>query len=191
MTAWWEWYLFYLFVFLNIPEGNNSVQALGFTHGALDVECTDILPVLFQKRDQEVDGQMNILHQFLLTHLHMAHGNGQTQHLRGTAESSSAERFYYQILTKAMLWLSNACALLLQIQNRKIPHYYNCVSWIVSFNIIIEESLSLKFIPMFAFYGLKQVTTMYEQMFVWIMNTVCTALLWMFLQCSKHATVWS
>ena len=51
------------------------------SHGGLDVETLDILPVLLQQGDQEVHGQVNVLDQFLLGHANITNGNTQTQHL--------------------------------------------------------------------------------------------------------------
>ena len=57
------------------------VQSLDRSHGGLDVETLDILPVLLQQGDQEVHGQVNVLDQLLLGHANIANGNAQTQHL--------------------------------------------------------------------------------------------------------------
>merc|ERR1719188_2229510 len=40
------------------------VKSLDWTHGGLDVETLDVLPVLLQQGDQEVHGQVNVLDQF-------------------------------------------------------------------------------------------------------------------------------
>lgn len=58
------------------------MKTLGFSHGALDVEGTYVLPVLLEQRDQEVDGQVDVVHQLLLCHLYVTHR--QTQHLEHT-----------------------------------------------------------------------------------------------------------
>lgn len=58
------------------------VETLWFSHSALDVEGTYVLPVLLQQRHQEVDGQVDVGHQVLLVHLHVSDGNGQAQNLR-------------------------------------------------------------------------------------------------------------
>lgn len=44
-------------------------------HGALYIECTHILPVLLQEGDQEIDGQVNVAHQLVLSHLHMTNSH--------------------------------------------------------------------------------------------------------------------
>lgn len=61
------------------------VEALGFAHGALDVEGTHVLPVLLQQRHQEVDSQVDVVHKLVFCHLHMSYGHSQTQHLQRAA----------------------------------------------------------------------------------------------------------
>ena len=62
-------------------QQSSSVQSLRLPHGALDVKTLDILPVLLQQRHQEVHGQMDVLDQLLLGHVHVTHGDTETQHL--------------------------------------------------------------------------------------------------------------
>ena len=57
------------------------VYLLGFSHGALDVERAYVLPILLQQRNKEVDGKMNVGNQVIFTHLNMANGYSQAQHL--------------------------------------------------------------------------------------------------------------
>ena len=57
------------------------VQSLGFAHGGLDVEALHVLPVLLQQRHQEVHGQVDILHELLLAHLHVTHGDAEAENL--------------------------------------------------------------------------------------------------------------
>jgi len=57
------------------------VKALAGTHGALDVERTDVLPVFLQKRDQEVDGETDIGGQVVRRHRYVADRNGEAQDL--------------------------------------------------------------------------------------------------------------
>jgi len=57
------------------------VQSNRRSHSALDVKGADVLPVLLQKRHQEVDGQMNVENQLILSHLHVTNGNVQAQDL--------------------------------------------------------------------------------------------------------------
>ena len=52
------------------------------THGALDVERADVLPVLLEKRDQEIDGETDVGGQVIGLHGHVADGDGQAQDLR-------------------------------------------------------------------------------------------------------------
>jgi hypothetical protein len=64
------------------PWANNLVQPLGRSHGALDVETADVLPMLLEQGDQEVDGQMDVLHKHVLVHGHVADGHVQAEHLK-------------------------------------------------------------------------------------------------------------
>ena len=57
------------------------VQSLGFAHSGLDVEALHVLPVLLQQRHEEVHGQVDVLDELLLTHLHVAHGDAETENL--------------------------------------------------------------------------------------------------------------
>ena len=57
------------------------VQALRDSHGGLDVNRADVLPVLLEQRNQEVDGQMDILGQVVSRHGNVSDGNTETQHL--------------------------------------------------------------------------------------------------------------
>ncbi len=58
------------------------VQSLGRSHGALDVERADVLPVLLQQRHEEVDAQVDVLHQLVGVHVHVAHSHVQAQNLK-------------------------------------------------------------------------------------------------------------
>ena len=51
------------------------------THGRLDVQVLDVLPVLLQKGDQEVDGHEDVLDELLLVEGHVSDGNTQAQDL--------------------------------------------------------------------------------------------------------------
>jgi len=57
------------------------VQALGLAHGGLDVERTDVLPVLLQQGDEEVDGKHNVAEQFFVFHVDVADGHTEAEHL--------------------------------------------------------------------------------------------------------------
>jgi hypothetical protein len=77
-------------------------ESLRLAHGGLDVQGLDVLPLLLavnrkisqsaylsrqkqskdlQQRDQEVDGQHDVLHDFVLGHGNVTDGNSQTQDL--------------------------------------------------------------------------------------------------------------
>jgi len=60
---------------------NVLVESLSRTHGALDVQRPDVLPVLLEKGDEEVDGQVDVLDQLLLAHADVADSHAQAQDL--------------------------------------------------------------------------------------------------------------
>ena len=45
------------------------------------METLHVLPVLLQQRHQEVHRQVDVLDELLLTHLHVAHGDAETEDL--------------------------------------------------------------------------------------------------------------
>ena len=57
------------------------VQSLNRSHGGLDVQTLDVLPVLLQQRHQEVHGQVNVLDQFLFSHANVADSDTQAENL--------------------------------------------------------------------------------------------------------------
>jgi len=57
------------------------VEPLDLAHGGLDVEGLHVLPVLLQQGHQEVHGQVDILGELLLGHLHVAHSNIEAENL--------------------------------------------------------------------------------------------------------------
>ena len=57
------------------------VQSHWLAHGALDVQATDVLPILLEQRDQEVDGHLGVDIQLLVLHADIADGDSQAQHL--------------------------------------------------------------------------------------------------------------
>ena len=57
------------------------VQSLNRSHGGLDVQTLDVLPVLLEQRHQEVHGQVNVLDQFLFSHANIADSNTQAENL--------------------------------------------------------------------------------------------------------------
>ena len=60
---------------------NNLVQSVGLAHAALDVKAAHVLPVLFQKRHQEVDAHLDVDVQLLVGHGNIADSNSHAQHL--------------------------------------------------------------------------------------------------------------
>ena len=58
-----------------------SVQPLDLAHGGLNVKALHVLPVLLQQRDEEVHGQVDVLDELLLSHLHVAHGDAEAENL--------------------------------------------------------------------------------------------------------------
>jgi len=50
-------------------------------HGALDVQGSDVLPVLLEERHQEVDGGLDVVVQLVLGHFDAADGDTHAQHL--------------------------------------------------------------------------------------------------------------
>ena len=57
------------------------VEPLDGAHGGLDVETLHVLPVLLQQRHEEVHGEVDVLDELLLRHLHVPDGDAETQHL--------------------------------------------------------------------------------------------------------------
>ena len=57
------------------------VQPLDRAHGGLDVKGPHVLPVLLQQGDEEVHGEMHVLHQLVLRHGHVANSDGEAQNL--------------------------------------------------------------------------------------------------------------
>lgn len=58
-----------------------EVDLLGRSHGRLDVDDLDVLPLLLQKGDQEVAGEHDIALQLILAQLDVTDGHSQTEHL--------------------------------------------------------------------------------------------------------------
>ena len=58
-----------------------SVKSLDRSHGGLDVQGLHVLPVLLQQGDEEVHGQVHVLSQLLLRHLHVADGDVKAENL--------------------------------------------------------------------------------------------------------------
>ena len=70
-----------LLLFTNITIYDDLVEPLDLAHGGLDVKRPHVLPVLLQKRDQEVHGQMDVLDQLLVRHADVSDGDGETKDL--------------------------------------------------------------------------------------------------------------
>lgn len=60
---------------------NDLIKTVSFTHGALDVECSDVLPVLLQQRDQKVDRQHSVGSDLINGHIDVSDSDGQAQDL--------------------------------------------------------------------------------------------------------------
>ena len=58
-----------------------SVEPLNGSHGGLDVQGADVLPVLLEQRHEEVHGEVNVLDEVLLGHAHVTDGHRQAQNL--------------------------------------------------------------------------------------------------------------
>ena len=57
------------------------VEPLDGAHGGLDVETLHVLPVLLQQRHKEVHGEVDVLDELLLRHLHVPDGDAEAEHL--------------------------------------------------------------------------------------------------------------
>lgn len=71
------------FIYGKIME-QSLIEALWLSHGTLDVESSDVLPVLLQQRHQEVHSQVNVVDQLFLSHPDMTNSHSQTQNLNMT-----------------------------------------------------------------------------------------------------------
>ena len=68
-----------------IPSTVKSIElvnSLRGSHGALDVERADVLPILLEERHEEVDCENDVAAEVVLRHLHVTNTDGQTQHLQ-------------------------------------------------------------------------------------------------------------
>lgn len=65
---------------------NDLIKTVGFTHGALDVESSDVLPVLLQQRDQKVDWQHGVWCNLINAHLNVSDSDGQAQDLENNTK---------------------------------------------------------------------------------------------------------
>lgn len=57
------------------------VKSESWTHGRLNNQGTNVLPLLLQQRDQEVNSHQDLVDQDILSHLNVTDGNSQTQDL--------------------------------------------------------------------------------------------------------------
>ena len=57
------------------------VKPLHWSHGGLDVQGPNVLPVLLQQRDEEVHGKMNVLDEVVFSHADVADGDRQAENL--------------------------------------------------------------------------------------------------------------
>lgn len=57
------------------------VETMGLTHGRLQVQGLDVLPVLLEQGDQEVDGQHDVSNQLVFGHGNVANGDTQAEDL--------------------------------------------------------------------------------------------------------------
>lgn len=71
-----------LFKYFSSRNISHLIQLLCWAHCWLDVESSDILPVLLQEGHKEVDTQGHIRSQLILRHADIANSNSQTEHLQ-------------------------------------------------------------------------------------------------------------
>merc|ERR1719436_698886 len=57
------------------------VNTLWFSHGGLDSQRFDILPIFLGERDQEVDSQVHVLDQLIFSHTNITDGNVEAKDL--------------------------------------------------------------------------------------------------------------
>jgi len=66
---------------IRVRKVDRLEQADGLAHRRFDVERLDVLPVLFEERDEEVNAQHHVREHLVFRHLDMAHGNTQAKNL--------------------------------------------------------------------------------------------------------------
>lgn len=64
-----------------VRQPTHLEDALRLAHGALDVQRLDVLPVLLQKRHEEVDSKRHIRLHLIRRHLDVSDGDGHAKHL--------------------------------------------------------------------------------------------------------------
>ena len=57
------------------------VQTLGWGHGSLDGQASNVLPALLQQRDQVVNGQHDVSNELVLSHLNVSDSDTHAQNL--------------------------------------------------------------------------------------------------------------
>ena len=80
-----------------------SVELVRLAHGALHIQRPHILPVLLEQGDQEVDGQVDVTDQLVLSHLDVANSHSQTQDLWGGNVGSKVMHHNYVAKPKSFL----------------------------------------------------------------------------------------
>ena len=68
-------------IFYVFPRDKKLVETLRRSHGGLDVQRPNVLPVFLKERDQEVHGQVDVLDQLLVSHANVADSDAQAQDL--------------------------------------------------------------------------------------------------------------
>lgn len=66
-------------------------QTVSLTHGRLQVQRLDVLPVLLQQGNEEVNGQHDIGNQLIFSHTDVTDGNTKTKNLLQLELDSSTE----------------------------------------------------------------------------------------------------
>ena len=78
---------FYIMSLKNIVQLNHCtkfrvlVEPLSGSHGRLDVQGTDVLPILLQQRNKEVDAERDVRDQLILGHVDVPDRDSQTKNL--------------------------------------------------------------------------------------------------------------
>ena len=60
---------------------NCLIKPLGWRHASLDDKTANILPALLEERNQVVDGQHDVAHEFLIGHTDIANGDTKAKNL--------------------------------------------------------------------------------------------------------------
>lgn len=65
----------------NTAKREPLIETVGRTHGALDVDRADVLPVLLEQRNEKVDGELDVLGELTFSETNVADGNTETEYL--------------------------------------------------------------------------------------------------------------